>query len=187
MPDPTSPVQARNPAREIAVPPAARALSTPSRIDYENAVLVAIDAVDDSARDRTAEQWARAVHEDAPADTRRALTQGWTRFGLRLGPAHSDRHVLGWPIRRSTPDHVLLGTGSENGLQVELLIQHSPHTLLFASFVQRDTDAARTLWAEVEHMHTPVMCRLLDEAVVRVASCPRPTTGEGDPHANSPP
>lgn len=158
-----------NRAREIQVPAEARALSTLSRIDYENAVHVDLDAVDDSAQNRTGEQWARAVHEDAPADTRHALTQQWTRFGLQLGPAHSDRHVLGWPVRQSTPDHVLLGTTSDNGLQAELLIQRRPRALLFASFIQHDTDDARTLWAEVKHMHTPVMCQLIDQAVARVS------------------
>ncbi|WP_157006935.1 hypothetical protein [Agromyces laixinhei] len=155
-------------AHEIQVPPEVRALSTLSRIDYQNAVLVETDTRPDSALQRTAEQWARAALEDAPAEIRRTLTQQWTaRFGLQLEPAHPDRHVLGWPIRRSAPDHALLGTASDNGLQAELLIQCRPDALLFASFIQHDTDDARARWAEAEHLHAPAMCRLLDDAIGR--------------------
>lgn len=172
----TTPTQAPNRAREIQVPPETRALSTLSGIDYENAILADIDAVDDSVQGRTGEQWARAVLEDAPAGTRRALTLGWTGFGLRLRPARSDRHVLGWPVRHSAPDHILLGTTSANGLQAELLIQRRPHALLFASFIRHDTDDARTLWAEAEHLHAPMMCQLIDQAVARAA----PEAGSSD-------
>lgn len=163
MPDAT---RTPRPAHEVRVPPDVRALCTLTRIDYENAVLVE-SALDDSARPRTGERWARAILEDASAETRRALTRQWTRFGLQLGPAHSDRHVLGWPIRRNTPDHALLSAASDNGLQAELLIQRLPDALLVASFIQHDTDDARTEWAEAEHLHAPVMCRLIDDAVTR--------------------
>lgn len=65
--------------RQVAVPPAARALSTLSRIDYEDAFLVDTG----SDRERTAEQWARAILEDAPIIVRRALLSGWSALGLR--------------------------------------------------------------------------------------------------------
>lgn len=168
MPD-TTPAQPPDRTREIQVPPETHALSTLSRIDYENAILVEIEAVADSVQDRTGEQWARAVLEDAPVDTRRTLTQQWTRFGLKLGPAHSDRHVLGWRVRHSTSDHALLGVTSDNGLHAEQLTQRRPRALLFASFIQQDTDDARTLWTEVEHLHAPVMRQLADQAVARAA------------------
>lgn len=160
-------VHISNRAHEISVPPEASALGTLSRTDYENAILVELDTVDASAQNWTGEQWARAMLEGAPTATRGKLIQQWTQFGLQLGPEQSNRHVLGWPVRRSTPGHILLGTTSDNGLHAELLIQRRPHTLLFVSFIQYDTDNARKLWAQAQHKHAPVMCQLIAEAVTR--------------------
>src|ERR1700694_774150 len=91
--------------RQIALPPAARALSTLSHVDYEDAFLVETAP----AQSRTAEQWARATIEEAPTIVRRKLRWGWFALGLKLGGAESDRFVLGWEIRRNTPDVALLG------------------------------------------------------------------------------
>jgi hypothetical protein len=55
--------------QQVAVPSAARVLSTLSRIDYADAFLVDVGAT----QERTAEQWARAVLEGAPASVRRTL------------------------------------------------------------------------------------------------------------------
>ncbi len=151
--------------RHVPVPPSAHALSTLARIDYENAVLAAVGP----AHDRTAEQWARAVLEDAPADTRQALTQGWTSLGLHLGPAQSDGYVFGWPVRHSTPDNALLAPDPTVGLHGQLLFQRRQHTLLLACFIQLDDDTARALWAPVESRHPEVMYQLLEQAVSRTA------------------
>jgi hypothetical protein len=59
-------------------------------IDDEDAFLVEIGP----AHDRTSEQRARAILEDAPILVRHALRWGW--------------FVLGWEVRRSTPDVALL-------------------------------------------------------------------------------
>jgi hypothetical protein len=163
VPDPATPDPTPNRAHEVAVPPRARALSTLPRIDYANAILIDTGPL----LDRTGEQWARAVLEEAPTEMRAALTTAWTQLGIQLGPARSDRHVLGWTMQRSTPRSVLLHAGSPTGLQVELLVEDGSGTLLFASFIQHDGDAARAAWAEVEDLHAPVMGRLIEEAVAR--------------------
>jgi hypothetical protein len=77
--------------RQVTLPPAARSLSTLSRVDYEDAFLVETGP----AHDRTGEQWARAILEYAPMSTRNALSRGWSALGLRLGSTQSDRFVLG--------------------------------------------------------------------------------------------
>jgi hypothetical protein len=61
--------------RQVAVPPDARALSTLSHIDYEDAFLV-----DVPTREWTAEQFARAILDDAPISIRRALMTGELLF-----------------------------------------------------------------------------------------------------------
>ncbi|MFC4516715.1 hypothetical protein [Streptomyces ehimensis] len=161
----TSHPQVSNRVRHVPVPPAAHALSTLARIDYENALLAELDP----AQDRTAEQWARAVLEDAPTGMQRALTQGWTSLGLALGPARSDGYLLGWPVRHSTPDILLLAAGPTLGLHAELLFERRQRTLLLACFIQLDDDTARALWAAAESRHPQVMHQLLEQAISRTA------------------
>ena len=77
--------------REVAMPPAARRLSTLPHIDYEEAFLVEIGP----GHDRTGEQWARAILEDAPIILRSALLCGWLALGLHISSTQSQRFVLG--------------------------------------------------------------------------------------------
>jgi hypothetical protein len=146
--------------RQVALPPAARALSTLSHVDYEDAFLVETGP----AQDRTGEEWARAILEDAPMSTRNALSRGWFALGLRLGSTRSDRSVLGWEVRRSTPDFALLGASGRLGLSGELLFEPQEHTLLFATFVQLENRIARAVWAVIAPRHRRVVRYLLEQA-----------------------
>jgi hypothetical protein len=146
--------------RQVALPPAARALSTLSHVDYEDAFLVETG----SAQDRTAEQWARAILEDAPSAMRSALRWAWSALGLQLGSTGSDRFVLGWEVRHSTPDFALLGAGSRLGLPAELLLKRRQQTLLFATLVQQENHIARAVWAGIEHGHRRVVRYVLEQA-----------------------
>jgi hypothetical protein len=144
--------------RQIEVPRAARALSTLEQIDYEDAFLVEAPAW----AQRTAEEWARAILEGAPASVRGALVSGWSSIGLKLD--RSGPSVLGWPIRVNTPDVVLLGADSRIGMPGQLLFKRERRGLLFATFVQHGNHAARAVWAGVEPMHVPIVRRVLEHA-----------------------
>ena len=146
--------------RPAILPAGTRELSTLAHIDYEDAFVVGTGL----AQDRTAEQWAREILEGAPESTRRALARGWSGLGLRLGPAQSDRHVLGWEIRHSDPDTVLLGACGRLGLSGELIFQRSPRSLLYATVVQLENRIARGLWAVIESGHRRVVQDLLERA-----------------------
>ena len=150
--------------RQIAVPPAARMLSTLSRADYEDAFLLETGA----GQDRTAEQWARAALEDAPNNVRRALSWVWFALGLKLGSTRSERLVLGWEVRRSGPDFVLLAAGSRLGLPAEVLLLRRRHTLLCATFVQEQNLVARALWAGGAPLHRRAVPQLLEQASRRI-------------------
>ena len=150
--------------RQVAMPPAARALSTLSQVDYEDAFVVEVGP----ARERTGEQWARAILEDAPAGTRTALRRGWLALGLRIGSTRSDGYVLGWEVRRSTPDFALLAAGSRLGMPAELLMKRRRRTLLFATFVQHEYAVARAVWAGVEPLHRRVVRDVLEQAGRRI-------------------
>jgi hypothetical protein len=146
--------------RQVAIPPDARALSTLSDIGYEDAFVVDIGA----APDLTAEQWARATLEGAPIVLRRVLLWILSALGLQLGPARSDRFVVGWELRRSTPEFVLLGAGSRIGLSAELLFKRRRHILLWATFVQLENLIARGVWAGLAPVHRRVVRYLLERA-----------------------
>ena len=126
-------VAALGTVRQVTPPPAARALSTLCHVDYEDAFLAGTGP----AQDRTGEQWARAILEDAPMSTRNALSRGWSALGLRLGSTQPDRFVLGWEVRRSTPDVALLGASSRLGLSGELLFECQQHTLLLRDLLEQ--------------------------------------------------
>jgi hypothetical protein len=146
--------------RQVAVPPAARRLSTLFHVDYEDAFLVETGP----AQCRTAEQWARAILEDAPRLMRSAFPWAWGALGLQHGSTRSDRLVLGWEVRRSTTDIALLGAGSRLGLPAELLFKRQQHTLLVATFVQQENPIARAVWAGVAPVHRQVVRYALEQA-----------------------
>jgi hypothetical protein len=143
--------------RQVAVPGAVRALCTLSRIDYEDAFLLETPA----AQDRTAEQWARAILEEAPSALRGSLRRGWLALGLELGPSGAERFVLGWEVRRSARDFVLLGARSRIGMPAELLFKREPSAVLISTFVQQDNPLARALWAGIEPFHQRVVPHVL--------------------------
>jgi len=148
--------------RQIEVPAAARAVSAFPHSDYEDAFVVDVGPTDG----RTAEEWARAILEDAPEQTRRKLTSGWSMIGLKLG---GERSVLGWAVRRSTADFVLLGAESRIGMPAELLFMRRARSLLFSTFVQRQNPVARLVWSRVEPVHGPTVRGLLEDAQRRLA------------------
>lgn len=149
--------------RQVPVPPDARALATLAAIDYEDGFLVEIE----QAGARTPEQWARAILEDAPVARRSALLSGWSALGLKLGTTEPARRVLGWPIRRSTPEFVLLGADSRVGMPAELLFVPQRDGLFFATFVQHN-QLSRIAWAPVVPVHLLTVRSLLEEARRRV-------------------
>jgi hypothetical protein len=150
-------------ARQIALPPEARALSTLSRIDYEDAFFVSTGP----GPHHTGEQWARTALEGAPLKVRARLLHGWCMLGLRLGSPWSHRRVLGWGIRRRTPDFVLLAARSRIGMPAELLFKRERNGLLFAPFVQQRTSLARVIWGRVVPAHQRVVSSLLAHAARR--------------------
>lgn len=112
----------------------------------------------------------RALLEDAPIIVRGALLSGWSALGLRLGFSRSERFVLGWEVRRSTPDFVLLAAGSRIGMPAELLFKRQQHMLLFATFVQKENPIANAVWAAVDPVHRPVVRYVLGHASPRCPS-----------------
>ena len=149
---------------QISLPQDARTLSTLSRVDYEDAFAVTADV------ERTAEQWVRAVLDDAPSRVRRRLWLGWIGLGLRLGSPWSPDRVLGWKVEQADPSYVLLAADSWLGLRGRLLFRTEPDGLLFATLLQHTNPVARALWAAITPHHQHVVRSLLTHAAIRVSS-----------------
>jgi hypothetical protein len=148
---------------QITLPADARALSTLSRVDYEDAFIV------DAGAERTAEQWTRAVFNDAPLAVRARLVSGWMGLGLRLGGPWSTGHVLGWKVQQVGPSVMLLAADSWLGLEAELLFRSQPGGLLFATLIRQSNPAARAVWVRIVATHQRVVRSLLEHAAHREA------------------
>jgi hypothetical protein len=148
---------------QVSLPADARALSTLSRVDYEDAFIV------DVPGERTAEQWTRAVFNDAPLAVRARLVSGWMGLGLKLREPWSARNVLGWRVQQSSPSVVLLAADSLLGLQAELLFRTEPRGVLFATLIQQNNPAARAVWVRITATHQEVVRSLLEHAARREA------------------
>jgi hypothetical protein len=148
--------------RQLGPPPVARPLSTLPRVDYSDAFLIESGSIHHGS----AEQLARAVLADAPVSIKTNLLLGWLAIGLKPATRCS---VLGWEIRISTPDFVLLGRDSLIGMPAELLFRREPEALLFATFVYHANHIARTVWAAVEPAHLRVVRHVLEQAGRRFA------------------
>jgi hypothetical protein len=146
--------------RQVQPPRAARALTTLPRVDYQDATVATVA----DAQGRTGEQWARLVLEEAPAVLKRTCQAAWAALGLELAWTRSDRRVLGWHVRRSGPDYVLLAAESRIGLAAEVLIQRRQRTLLLATFLQQKNPLARAVWAGIAPGHRRMVRRLLEQA-----------------------
>ena len=152
-------------ARQIAVPAEARQVSTLARIDYEDAHQLETQR----AGELTAEQWARAILQDAPAAVRNVLRSGWASLGIQLGETNDPDLVLGWELRRNDPDRALLAaSGARLGLIGEVLLLRWQDALVVATFIEFANPVARAVWVGVGPGHRQVVRRVLDQGVHRV-------------------
>ncbi len=157
------PVNAKQDVRETSVPASAHALSTLSRIDYEDGFMLDRDPLPG----RSCERWARAVLEDTPAAVRMRLLGSWWALGLKVGSPWSRDRMLGWEVLREDFDGVLLSAGSRLGLSGELLFKREAGGMLFATFARLDNPGARLVWARTEARHRAVVRSLLGHAARR--------------------
>ena len=144
---------------QLDVPRSVLALSTLTRIDYADAFLVELGPVH-----HTAEQCARETLEGAAPVIRAQLLSGWKSIGLKIGTGPSERSMLGWNVRQSTPELILLGAESRIGMPGELLFLREGDTLLFATFVCQSNLLARAVWAMIEPAHVRMVRQILDQA-----------------------
>jgi hypothetical protein len=142
---------------EIDLPYGALAHSTLERVDYTDCFLLECPSADE----QRAEEWARALLEGAPAATRAMLRRGWFALGVRLGSTDDERLVLGWAIRRSSDEHVVLAARSVFGFDAELLVRCEPRATLFATMLELRNPLVRAFWSGFSFQHRHVVRHLM--------------------------
>jgi hypothetical protein len=152
--------------------PAARAVRVPAGVGDLPAALgqpAYVDAFElrlDRPDSRSAEEWARAGLEGAPS-VLRWIIRGAQRFvlGLRLAPAGSPDHILGWTIDASEYEVVRLGAASQF-MRASIVGRRTDETtvrLTTLLFYDRPW-IAQTLWMVVGPVHRRVARLLLQRA-----------------------
>jgi hypothetical protein len=145
---------------KIPLPPESRARTTLPRLDYTDSFLMETGLT----QERTAEQWARLILENATAFWRRRLPGGWRILGLDHVAVGAPDSVLGWPIVMNTPDYILLSAVGHRGLSAELLIERRGDGVLFATLEQHHNRLATIWWAMVTPPHHLIVTHLLKTA-----------------------
>jgi hypothetical protein len=131
--------------------------------DYD----VAFEVECRESRPRSAEQWARAIFEDAPRVTRWFLIAGWTAITCRLHPRRSESRVLGWQIDTASNDMAVMAVHARVGLTSHLVVSVDADRVTLASFVRYTGSArpvARAVWAGTVPLHERILPHLLTMA-----------------------
>jgi hypothetical protein len=132
------------------------------RYDYADAFEVGLPEPDG----RTAEEWARSGLERAPAIVRRTVVGVHRRIlGFPLDPTPSATTVLGWRIRSSEPDAIVLEAASQLLRGVLVGRRPEPSRMELTTFLfYRRRRLARLIWAAVGPLHRAVAPLLLTRA-----------------------
>jgi hypothetical protein len=123
------------------------------------------------ATDHTAEDWARAILEQAPV-SRRNARRFWRTLGLRLGPPGSPDHVQGWRIAARHDDWLRLETASFY-MTAEAVCLVEPGQVSLSLSVRHDRPPATLVWAAVADPHQRAVPVMLRQAVALMTESPR--------------
>ena len=117
-----------------------------------------------SAGPTTAEQWARAVFEDAPPVLRAFFVVGWkVGLGLRLAPDRTPGTILGWRVLHADPHRITLAARSRI-VQAENSVQVDDATITWRTSVRYNNTLGRAVWSLARPLHQLILPRLLARA-----------------------
>jgi hypothetical protein len=142
------------------VPEAVRALTTLSEPDYVDLFTVTTPV----ATDRSPEQWARAVLEQADL-SRRNARRFWRLIGLRLGPSGSPDHVQGWKIAARGDNWLRVETASWYLTAQAVCLVEDDQVSLSLSLRYDKRPVAALVWALVSSPHQRAVPVMLHQAV----------------------
>jgi hypothetical protein len=152
------------------IPEAIRSLSTLAVPDYVDL----FTALTSEATDRSPEQWARAVLEEAPLSGQNARVL-WRLMGLRLGPRHSPDHVQGWKIAEHGDNWIRVETASwYMTAQAVCLVEEGQVSVSLS--LRYENPIARLVWAFVAGPHQRAVPVMLRQAVRLIERGPATTS-----------
>lgn len=141
------------------VPPAVRSLTTLADPDYVDLFTITTPM----ATDKTAEEWSRAILEQAPLSRRNARAL-WRLMGLRLGPRHTPDHVQGWKIAARGDDWMRVETASWYvSAQAVCLVEQGQVSISLS--LRYDRPFAQLVWFLVSDPHQRAVPIMLHQAV----------------------
>jgi hypothetical protein len=141
------------------VPEAVRSLTTLADPDYADLFTITTAM----AADRSAEEWARAVLEQAPVSRRNARAL-WRFMGLHLGPRHSADHVQGWKIAARGDNWLRVETASWYlTAQAVCLVEERQVSLSLS--LRYDRPVGALVWTLVSGPHQRAVPVMLHQAV----------------------
>ena len=104
------------------------------------------------------------ILEGAPLSKRLQMAGVWTALGIRLALPGTRGQVLGWRIRHSDADAVVLGVHAVVGLTARVVIkveqQHVSHSMV----VRYDRAVGRSIWSRMAEGHHRFVRALLSRA-----------------------
>jgi hypothetical protein len=140
------------------LPEAVRALNALHDADHADACTAEVS----NARDKTPEQWIRAVLEETPIGGRARLF--WRTLGVRLGPPNSPDHVQGWPIAARGNDWIRLETSTWFAT-LHALCYVDDASVTVALFVRHENPAGPLIWMPVSVIHHRGLPAMVQQAV----------------------
>ncbi len=128
------------------------------RVDYDEEFTFETDAV------RGPEEWARLILEGAPLSKRLQMIGAWTALGIRLALPGTRGQVLGWRIRHSDADAVVLGVHAAVGLTARIVIQVEQRRVTHSMVVRFDSALGRQIWSRMAPGHHRFVRALINRA-----------------------
>ncbi len=108
------------------------------------------------AASTTAQQWARAMFEDASPILRSFLVVGWrSALGLRLSKRGSTRSVLGWQLTEDLP-HVATLEAASGLITAQNIVFVQDTGVFWVTLVHYERRIAAPIWRLVELVHRVV-------------------------------
>jgi hypothetical protein len=135
-------------AQRATVPIRARELAALDQVDYADCFTVAVSTT------RTSEEWLRLVVGAMPA-LFVAVRAAHRALGLRLAPADSPEHIIGWEVLRSDLDECVLGNAGWLGA-ARIVGLTPPGQVVLATLIEFNGITGRALWTAAAPVHRAV-------------------------------
>jgi hypothetical protein len=100
--------------------------------------------------ERSPEDWARLILEDAPPTDRAKMLRTWCTLGVGLAAPGTAGQVLGWRIRHNGPDAIVLGMRAAVGVTARIILHAEPQNVVQAMLIRFDRLIAWPIWAMIQ-------------------------------------